>query len=259
MEEADRIDFQIRPGIVDVLRARSAVPAGTRVLWANAICTAFLLIGIVGVKDPRPPVPVVVRQDPVSVVPVEFVPLEPEPSASSAEAAGPEVKSEGVTEEVPQPVLAEVSAAEVTLAKPVGDVPMPQWNPHESVGLPVRTAGAIAVSDAVGSGVVGLGTTGESALVPRAFRAGEGAKDGVVAPAPEYPVEARRRGVEGRVKLEMDVDGDGGVATVRMLVSSGSYLLDNHTVGWVKRRWKFPVGRRQLLHTEFVYRLTDGR
>jgi protein TonB len=94
---------------------------------------------------------------------------------------------------------------------------------------------------------------------PRNFRAGDGSNEGIFAPQPEYPIEARRKGIQGTVKLEIEVDETGAVGEVRKLIPSGAFILDNNTISWVKRRWKFPPGKKQVLHTEFVYQLSDGR
>jgi outer membrane biosynthesis protein TonB len=55
------------------------------------------------------------------------------------------------------------------------------------------------------------------------------------------------------------VNDDGSVGEVRKLVPSGSFVLDNNTITWVKRRWKFPPGKKLILHTEFVYQMAAQR
>lgn len=56
-------------------------------------------------------------------------------------------------------------------------------------------------------------------------------------PPPPYPEEARRRGVEGVLEMEVVVDAGGRLASARLLSSSGSALLDRVTLEWVRRRW----------------------
>jgi len=255
----ERIDFSIQSDVVSPLRSGGTTEDGARVLWTNAVCAAFLLIGFLGIKDPRPPIPAAVRPAEVAVVPVEFIPSVPDPSTSAVEGPAADGGSARPTVETPQPVVAEVSAADVTLATPVADVPTPRWKPDEPGSLPVQAGVSRAASDAAGVGVAESAGSAGSGDGPRVFRAGDGTNEGIIAPVPDYPMEARRRGVDGVVKLEVAVGELGTVENIRILASSGTTLLDQHTVGWVKRRWKFPAGRRQLLHTEFVYRLTDGR
>ena len=57
-------------------------------------------------------------------------------------------------------------------------------------------------------------------------------------PAPEYPLLARRRGLEGSVLLHVQVLSDGSSATVNVKTSSGHALLDNAAQATV-RRWRF--------------------
>lgn len=49
----------------------------------------------------------------------------------------------------------------------------------------------------------------------------------------QYPREALRRGVEGRVVVEADIGRDGQVKGARLLESSGSALLDQAALGKV--------------------------
>lgn len=60
---------------------------------------------------------------------------------------------------------------------------------------------------------------------------------------PKYPYAARRRGMEGRVVVEVVVDHAGTVATAAISVSSGHRLLDRAALAAVKG-WTFHPGRR---------------
>lgn len=60
---------------------------------------------------------------------------------------------------------------------------------------------------------------------------------------PEYPREARRRGLEGRVSLRILVAEDGNVAQVEVAESSGEESLDNAAVD-AARQWKFTPATR---------------
>ena len=55
---------------------------------------------------------------------------------------------------------------------------------------------------------------------------------------PEYPALARRRGLEGRTVLRVEVVATGESGTVAVLASSGHRLLDNAALDAV-RRWRF--------------------
>lgn len=57
-------------------------------------------------------------------------------------------------------------------------------------------------------------------------------------PPPVYPPSARRKGVQGKVMLKVDVSKEGSAREVSVAHSSGSLLLDNAALGAVKR-WRF--------------------
>jgi len=62
-------------------------------------------------------------------------------------------------------------------------------------------------------------------------------------PNPEYPASARRRGVEGRVVLLVDIRADGTVAGVEIAESSSHDALDA-AAALAVRRWLFRPARR---------------
>lgn len=76
-----------------------------------------------------------------------------------------------------------------------------------------------------------------------------------------YPEEARARGLEGRVEIELVVDERGRVQSVKMLKSSGHRLLDEHALAVAEDLKIIPrppeaLGwRRRAVHVPFVYRL----
>jgi TonB family protein len=59
---------------------------------------------------------------------------------------------------------------------------------------------------------------------------------------PDYTEEARRRGLEGDVVLEIVVRGDGTVGAVKLLQSLGGGL-DQRAIDAV-RQWRFSPARR---------------
>lgn len=60
---------------------------------------------------------------------------------------------------------------------------------------------------------------------------------------PEYPREAQRRGVSGRVLLRVDVGADGAATNVDFVQRSGSPELDRAAMNAV-RKWRFAPARR---------------
>jgi protein TonB len=55
---------------------------------------------------------------------------------------------------------------------------------------------------------------------------------------PEYPRSARRAGIEGDVRLNLNIDGQGNVVSVAVCGGSGSTLLDDTAVT-ATRQWRF--------------------
>ena len=74
------------------------------------------------------------------------------------------------------------------------------------------------------------------------------------APMPDYTAELRRRGVEGRVVVEVDLDRRGRIADLRVRSSEDPELSASalDAVG----RWRFDPARRGFESTEYSFRLT---
>lgn len=241
-----RTAYQIRSEIALACLPSSQRDPGRKVMWVNAICVAFLATGVIGVKAPLDLVLRTRAVEDTTVVPVEYVP----PPVQTPQETTEEVvdREETTPQEVPviQPVVVLADASAAPFAVPVEGVTTVTRDISKASPPPARPV-AVAPPPPIAN------------TSPRSFRAGDGSNEGIFAPQPEYPIEARRKGIEGMVKLEIEVDEGGSVIEVRKLIPSGSFLLDNNTITWVKRRWKFPPGKKQLLHTEFVYQLSDGR
>ena len=60
-------------------------------------------------------------------------------------------------------------------------------------------------------------------------------------PPPEYPIQARRRGLQGTVILEALINANGSVTDIRLSVSSGHSILDRAALRSV-RGWRFTPG-----------------
>lgn len=56
---------------------------------------------------------------------------------------------------------------------------------------------------------------------------------------PPYPEVARRMGEEGTTTVKIDIDAAGQITDVSLISSSGSSLLDNAAINWVKQHWKY--------------------
>ncbi len=62
-------------------------------------------------------------------------------------------------------------------------------------------------------------------------------------PKPQYPIEARRQGLEGKVVLRVTVSTDGRITSVTVVQSSGHSILDRAARDGVAR-WRFAAARR---------------
>lgn len=108
-------------------------------------------------------------------------------------------------------------------------------------GSGAGTGHGTGIGEGDGSGI-GPGSGGGTGGGP--YRPGSG----IVAPGllrevkPDYTEEARRRGVEGDVVLEIVVRSDGGVGSVKVLQGLGSGL-DQRAIDAV-RQWRFSPARR---------------
>jgi protein TonB len=61
-------------------------------------------------------------------------------------------------------------------------------------------------------------------------------------PKPDYPRQARRRGLEGQVVLEVEVRADGRPGRIDIVASSGHAILDRAALEGL-RRWRFQPAR----------------
>lgn len=84
--------------------------------------------------------------------------------------------------------------------------------------------------------MAGLGARTAAASAPAQDRLAAPAHG--VNPPPDYPEEARRRGMEGRVALRVQVNSDGTATRVTLQQTSGHPLLDQAALKAV-RWWKF--------------------
>lgn len=66
-------------------------------------------------------------------------------------------------------------------------------------------------------------------------------------PPPDYPHNFLRDHVEGLVIVEMTVAESGAVESAGTVLSSGHKALDQHTLDWVRKRWKFPPGKKRIV------------
>jgi TonB family protein len=209
-----------------------------------------------GHKEPEPPPPaarkgtdalrspVTLHRAPKPVVakakPVPPPTIEPPPVVKAPEPP-PVVKADAM-----RPVFAPVAPTaadkqdrEGLPSRPAPPVEADSRGPGNGTGLGSGQGSGNGQGD--GSGI-GPGSGGGTGGGP--YRPGSG----ITAPSilrevrPDYTDEARRRGIEGDVVLEIIVRADGSVGSVKMLQGLG-YGLDQRAVEAV-RQWRFNAARR---------------
>jgi periplasmic protein TonB len=165
-------------------------------------------------------------------------PAPPQPTPRPVEPAPPPAPT--VSPEVVAPV-ATAPADTRDRAGVVADPPAVADSQGPGSGSGAGTGQGTGVGEGTGAGI-GPGSGGGTGGGP--YRPGSG----ITAPGllrevrPDYTEEARRRGIEGDVVLELVVRADGSVGTVKVLRGLGSGL-DQRAADAV-RQWRFSPARR---------------
>ena len=100
---------------------------------------------------------------------------------------------------------------------------------------------------AIGDGLSNASSPGPNADRPRSWSI-------ISRPAPTYPMTARRRGSEGEVVLQVDVDQDGRPRRVAILRSSGDPQLDGAAALAIEQ-WRFAVAAPMAIEIPIQFRL----
>jgi len=154
----------------------------------------------------------------------EEQPLEPLAEVPPTPPVPFDVFSVGSSE--PEPVIPE------PVHNPPSDRPIP--SDGRTVKLP-PPPGNNGDGGQAGSGGSGGGDSGGNGL---GDGSGDGNATGVYTPAPRYPSEARRRNLEGSVRVELAIAADGSCALRRIVESSGYTPFDAAVEETVKT-WKY--------------------
>jgi len=265
---------------------------GERALpWASSLLlhAALLLVITRGVTIPRLPPP---DEEAVEVRLIGVLPGggkgpgTPRPSVSPVRPAS---RSSGVG--VPSSDRAREGSVEPAVARrgpsggeematPLRDVPprvdtsasVPEASPHESE-LPSGEAGKAGNLEGT---TADAGTPGELLTIAAGIGGGGGRSSGVggagsgggggdwrgllrgrIERAKQYPPEARRQGMEGTTEVQFQIAGDGSVADVTVMKSSGFALLDQASVQTIRRAAPFPF-IPGVIRLSVSYRLRDA-
>lgn len=204
--------------------------------WANSICFLFLVTGIIGFKLPDQ----VTRELPKveEIVPVIFTPP-PEPP-KVVELKEPEPDTNPDPAETAVPVVVAMDAKTVAFSVPVEGPVI--FAPAKLAGPPPKVLPKPGPPKLVGP------------PTPVIFNPNAG--DGGSYPAmSSYPRLARERHQQGDVMLYVIIDEAGGITSISIKNSSGSSILDNAAIDWVRRNWRFPFGQTRHFLVPFEFKL----
>ncbi len=220
-----------------------------RYAWAASVSYLILLLGVTGMQHPERPAPP--PPPPPVFMPVEtFVPqstesLPPEPEPEPLE------KPPDPDEPLPEPpTVAAPEPTSVAALTPAVQFSIPVDGPVKVVAVERAEPGPPAVKPAP----VVAGPPRPSG--PTVFRRSRGGStDGGSYPEPDYPKEALRLKQQGTATLLVLIDADGAAISSKLHQTSGSEVLDKHTVLFVKKRWKWPPGEPRQYYVPVEYRL----
>ena len=184
--------------------------------WVNAICLAYLVIGLLGLRPP--PIYVVKHPLPEEAVPTVIEPLISAVQQIAPDSAAEEAPSEQTSDEAPGVAVVADSAAVAFSVPTVGNVLVPMSMAQAPPAHPMAAATPIRTPH-----IEQITTTGT----------------GGSRPAPPYPIESRMHREEGTVLLLIEVDESGKIASVAVKESSGYTRLDQGTTEYVRRHWFF--------------------
>lgn len=222
-------DYALSSDLAKLSLPAEYVDSYRNLAWTNSICFLFLVIGLIGLKAPK-----VVHKPLIEVTeaaPVIFTPPEDQPKPE------PDFQPD---EPAPQDAPVETPQV-VTVAAPA-DAP---------VAFAVPVQGAVAVAKEARFATPPPPVT----HAPGATKFDPNAASGSF-PKPEYPVLAHAHQYQGTVTLEIFVDADGKITSLKVQKSSGYTILDDAALKTVKERWRFKgTGAPQDLIWPCIFRL----
>lgn len=203
--------------------------------YASAVSAFLLFVGTFGFfRKPLQFVMNVAREpEPVTVIMEQQT--QP-PNTETKPETEPPPDSSATTDAAPSVTVVAAVASEVAFAVPVVG--------NTIIG-PARLASAppinnVAVKAAVATPKIEL-FTGE-----------ENRSD---YPYPPYPLEARKRGMSGRILLLATVDAAGACSKIEVRESCGHPFLDSYSADWIRRRWVWPAGGNRQYEIPVIFAL----
>jgi periplasmic protein TonB len=204
--------------------------------WANSVCLLFLIIGLAGFR-PKPPAPFVVK--PLEVVAPVIVEVLP-PPPTTTELTPQDEPKDNTSAETPQVVVVTPNTPSIVFSVP-------------TVGNVIASS-AMAVAPPA-SEVVPRAAVVQPPVAKQLRNTGEGG-DRPVPGRDDYPRMAQQLRQQGSLVLLLTANEAGIITTATVQQSSGSSILDNFSVAWVKRHWSVSTGEAgRTFLAPFTYKL----
>ena len=205
--------------------------SGRPVIWMNAVCTAFLAVGVLGIRQSSNRLAEKPQISESAFVPVEvFRPPPPLPETEPDRSSTPSAEEVNLPALPTLAVVAIDDPAKAAFAVPllnvtavtnrVEFVALPP--PHDVARKEKADTGPKRWEGAISNGVIG----GEF-------------------PRPDFPREAVIRHESGTVEVLVAVKEDGTIENAEIQSTSGSAILDRHALQFLKRKWRWPAGGRR--------------
>jgi TonB family protein len=202
--------------------------------WTNSICCFVLVVGLLGLEEPR--LPTRELPDFLEVIPVVFTPPEATPPpAASEQTEEPESTDEVI--DTPQVVVAVAPDSAALFAVPY-DGP--------SVLVPAARA---APPPAIAA------TPKPQAKPNKITEFRPGAGDAGTFPIWKYPLLALQRGYQGKGNLHVVVEATGVPKSVEIKDTTGHNMLDRAALEMVRDKWRWPPGEVREFIIPFEFEL----
>jgi protein TonB len=233
-----RSQYQLKSDLAQYCLPPASGDATRLLAWVNSICLLFLIVGIVGLNA-RPitlPKPTAVEE----VIPTVIEPIPQPPTPAEQHVTTEETETQSQRIGIPEVV---------TVVAPDRSSP--------AFTFPVTGPVAVGPSVHLATAPPPQSPKRSASPKPTTLIPGSGGGEGQI-PAPQvYPPLAQKRREEGTVILHLEVAEDGSLNSVRVKESSGSSILDDFSLSWVKTRWRFNPGQPREFYVPFKYQLNS--
>src|SRR5207302_3234831 len=207
--------YALRSDIAQFCLPAANRDANRKLAYVNSICLLFLVIGLAGLNPPKLEQKFPERAQ--EFVPVEIVqPPEPPKVEPQPQQERPEQQPDTPVE---MPQVATVVAADPSQVKFAVPVEGPV------VFAPAKFAQAPPQQP--------------KTTTPQFTRL-TGSNEGGNCLMPSYPPAALLDRIQGTVWVNITVETNGVPINVELRQSSGSSILDRHTIQWIKNKWRWP-------------------